>query len=107
MPAPPAATFCRWLADARAYVSLTLQPFQRRVDGADRNLSPRALLDLASDRGAVRIGTEPYERHEDELLEFAKGTHAAISSTLWTIFTSRKGGSECAPRHPELPSVSI
>ncbi len=72
MPASPTTSLRRGVAYPRPYVALAFQAFKRRVHGADRDFTPRARFDLATDRGAVGVATEPQQRQENELLEFAE-----------------------------------
>ena len=79
MPTSPTATFRRGVSYPRPYVALALQALERRVHGADSDFTTRARFNFATDRGAVGVPTEPQQRQENELLEFAKrwrhGTH--------------------------------
>ena len=72
MLAPAPAALGDRLADARADETLRFEPIDRDVDGAHRQVAARAMLDLPSNRRAVRIGAQTKERDEDELLEIAE-----------------------------------
>src|SRR5262245_930060 len=72
MPPSAAATFGCRLPYPRPHVALAFQAFKRRVHGADGDFTPRARFDLAADRGAVGVATEPQQCQENELLEFAE-----------------------------------
>jgi len=64
----------RRITDPGLEEALALEPIERRVDGTDRDVSPRAVVNLLSDLGYVRlfVGLEAQDRQEDELLEVAK-----------------------------------
>lgn len=68
-----AAAIRRWFANARTDESLSLESFERRVDGANRELALSPQFDLATNRRAVGIRSKPYERDHYQLLKLTKG----------------------------------
>ena len=67
-----AAALRRRIADARVHEALLLEPVERGVDGADRDIAPAARFDFAAHRGAVGVGPEAHQRQQHHLLELAE-----------------------------------
>src|SRR5690606_10052862 len=70
--APPASSLCRRFAHPRADQPLALEPFERHVRGADRQLAPDTRFDFAPNRGAIRVITQPKHGQQHEVLEFSQ-----------------------------------
>src|SRR4030095_7308611 len=68
----PSASLRSWISQPRRGESLVLEAKKRRVDGAECDITPRALLDLVANRDAVRFGAEPHEGQQHQLLELPK-----------------------------------
>src|SRR6185295_15035528 len=60
------------LTDPRAKQALALEPVERRVDGADRDVASRAGVNLLADGCAVCFVGKPQHAEQDELFEIAE-----------------------------------
>jgi len=72
MLATPATPLGQRLTDTRSDEALVLQALQRRVNSANRELTSGPLLDLATNRRAVRVGAELKQRQQHQLFEITE-----------------------------------
>ena len=70
--APAAAAFGRGFSHPGPNVALALEPLQRHIRGADRQLTARALLDLAPNRGSISIRPQPNQGKQHGLFKFTQ-----------------------------------
>src|SRR2546429_5903022 len=68
----PPAPFRRGIPRARLHVAFCFQPIESGIDGADRNFSLRANLDLAPNGDAVGLVIQTQNREKPDVFEFAK-----------------------------------
>ena len=64
---------------------LLFEARERHVHRADADLTSRALLDVAADRGAVGAVAETQQRHQHELFELADHRREVVSSMFHIV----------------------
>jgi len=79
----PPAPFRRGIPRARLHVAFCFQPIESGIDGADRNFSLRANLDLAANGDAVGLVIQTQNREKHDVFEFAK--IVAVGHYLYNI----------------------
>src|SRR6187397_1756442 len=68
----PAAALSSRLAVPRFQQAFLLEAVERRVDGVDRDVTPRSFVDFLPDRGAVGAIAETQDAEQDQLFEIAE-----------------------------------